>query len=89
MLEGGKYVTGGLVASSICYLRKLIVALVNHEDEAIAGAAKSMLQDFDQRWGAQHVLLVASFSAPEHIPALLCCSCIDYWWRRVHGLPSL
>lgn len=43
MFEGDKYVTGGLVESSSCYLRKLIVAMLDHEDEAIAGSAKPML----------------------------------------------
>lgn len=69
VLEGDKYVTGDLVASSLCYLRKLIVAMMNHEDKEIAGSAKSMFEVFDQRLGTHDPVVISYFSAPGHLPA--------------------
>ena len=49
MLEGEKYPTGGLVASTVGFLRKTLVRMLEHEDETIQGASKAALADVDQR----------------------------------------
>lgn len=49
MREGENYTTGGLVAGTICYLRKTLVKMQHHEDEPTQGASGAALADVDQR----------------------------------------
>lgn len=50
MLEGENYPTGDLVAGTICYLRKTLVKMQQHEDKSIPGASGAALANINQRW---------------------------------------
>lgn len=55
ILEGDKYLTGGLVASTICYLCKALFKVLEHEDDAMKGAGAAALADFDHRYDSMNI----------------------------------
>lgn len=49
VVDGQKYVTSSRVLSMVCLLREEIEKLNNHSNPNIRDAAKSMMENFDER----------------------------------------